>query len=122
MRGAAAVVHALVPLVLSACTIGPAGADGGTATGATAPARTVGDQCDDVLTEYCQKAASCALPVAALMDCINDARPLCCTGSQCDEASPTSEAVVSECKQAIDGTVCYDLSMTTNPTACLQSS
>jgi hypothetical protein len=118
MRDAAAVPFA--PFLLCACTIGPvAGTDGGTASSA-AP-RSVKDQCEDVLAEYCQKAVTCALPVAPLMDCIDNTLPLCCTGSKCIEPSPTPEAVVTGCKQAIDSALCNDVANTTNPTTCLQS-
>jgi hypothetical protein len=120
MRDAAAVPHVLAPLLLCACTIGPAaGTDGGTASSA-AP-RSVVDQCEDVLTEYCQKAVTCALPVAPLKDCIDNALPLCCTGSKCNEPSPTPETVVTGCKQAIDSADCNDVANTMNPTTCLQS-
>jgi hypothetical protein len=122
MRRAAAAVHATLSLALFACTIGPAATDGGTASTTSAPPRSVRDQCEDVLTEYCQKAASCVLPVAGLKDCIDNALPLCCTGSQCDQPSPTPEAVVNECKQAIDSELCNDVAATTNPTTCLRSS
>jgi hypothetical protein len=116
-----AVRFALAPLVLSACTIGPAaGTDGGAA--ASAAPRSLSDQCEDVLTEYCQKAVSCALPVGPLKDCIDNTLPLCCTGSKCNELSPTPEAVVTACKQAIDGASCNDVANTMNPTTCLQSS
>lgn len=122
MRGAAAVMCAIVSSVLFACTIGPAATDGGTSSTTTAARRSVSDQCEDVLTEYCQRAASCALPVLGLKDCIDNALPLCCTGSQCDQPSPTPETVVNECKQAIDSELCNDVAGTTNPTTCLQSS
>jgi hypothetical protein len=121
MRGAAAVVCALGLLAPCACTIGPTAGVGGGTTATVAP-RTVGDQCEDVLTEYCQKATSCALPVAPLKDCIDNAMPLCCTGANCDAASPTPESVVTECDQAIDAEDCNDVANTLDPTTCLHSS
>jgi hypothetical protein len=119
VKHAAAVVPALL---LVACTLGPAtGADGGT-TGTPVAPRSVGDQCQDVLSAYCQRAASCALPVAGLMDCINNTLPLCCTGSQCDQTSQISEAAVTDCEQAFAAELCNDVAATTNPAMCLQSS
>ncbi len=123
MSRAAAAVYVVGLVALVACTIGPAaGGDGGTASTSTAPPPSLGDQCRAVLGEYCQKAASCALPVADLNDCINNALPLCCSGSQCDAASTNTEATVTDCEQTIDAEDCNIVANTTNPTTCLQSS
>jgi hypothetical protein len=123
MRHAAAAACAALLFAGSACTIGPAGgADGGGGGTSTSPAQTVGDQCEDVLTEFCTKANEmCAIDIG-LQDCINNYMALCCTGSACDQTSTISEATVTECKQTIDGEDCNIVVNTVNPGGCLQSS
>lgn len=111
---------AALVLGVSACTIGPAGGDGGTG-GTPSAARSRGDQCQSVLTAFCQKAASCAA-LTSLSDCINGNMALCCIGSACTATSTVSEATVSQCEQTIMSEDCNDVVNTTNPTSCLGSS
>ena len=103
----------------SACTIGPAGGDGGTG-GSTAPPRSVGDQCQSVLSAFCQKAASCAI-LTDLSECMTGNMSLCCVGSACNATSTVSEASVTACEQMIMAEDCNLVVNTTEPTACLKS-
>lgn len=122
MRGLPAIVCAALLLGGAACTIGPATGDGGTtSTGTTTTAaRTLGDQCESVLTAFCQKAGTCAV-LASLSDCISGNMALCCVGSACDATSTVSEDTVTECEQTIMAEDCNDVVNTTNPTSCLGS-
>lgn len=111
-----------VALLLGAwgCTIGPAGADGGTgSTTSTAP-RSLGDQCQSVLTVFCQKAASCGLQVD-FTECMSGNLSLCCVGSACNATSNVSESSVTACEQMIMAEDCNLVVNTMNPTACLAS-
>ena len=103
----------------AACTIGPADSGGDNGTGApAATARTLGDQCDDVITEFCQAAAQCAIPVQ-LQACVDNYLPLCCTGTACNALSTVSESTVSACKTTYDTEDCNLIVNTTNPGSCL---
>ena len=124
MRSARQRVAAVLLLCASACTIGPAGGDGGTGgTGGTTttPPRPLGDQCESVLSVFCQKEASCAIPVGNLGQCISGDMSLCCVGSACNATSTVSEASVTACEEMIMAEDCYPVSITTDPTACLTS-
>jgi hypothetical protein len=121
VRSAPAIVCVALLVGAAACTIGPAAGDGGTGgSTATTPARTVGDQCESVLSVYCQKAASCAL-VSDLSACLTGNMALCCVGTACNATSTVSEATVSECEQMIMTEDCYPVSITMNPTSCIVS-
>jgi hypothetical protein len=123
VRSARQRVGAALLLCASACTIGPAGGDGGTGgTGGTTttPPRPLGDQCESVLSVFCQKEASCAIPVD-LGQCISGDMSLCCVGSACNATSTVSEASVTACEEMIMAEDCYPVSITTDPTACLTS-
>jgi hypothetical protein len=106
----------------TACTIGPASGDGGTTTTTTTTttARSLGDQCESVLSVFCQQAASCAL-LADLNECITGNEPMCCIGSACTATSTVSEDDVTSCEQMIMAEQCYAISITMDPTACLTS-
>jgi hypothetical protein len=112
----ARVVRAALLLGMAACTIQPGTEDAD--SGSSAPPRSRGDQCQDVLREFCQKAASCAITVD-LQTCVQGNLVLCCNGSECSSPSTVSEATVTACKQTIDGADCNVIANTTNPTSCL---
>ena len=101
-----------------------AAADIGIADSATeamdAPTRTLGDQCNDVLSEYCKQLARCAISVT-LAQCISNDVPLCCAGSACTTSSTVSEATVASCEQRFDALDCTAIVNTANPAACLFS-
>ncbi len=121
MRSAPAIVTLALLLGEAACTIGPAGADGGTSGGGTTTTtttRSLGDQCESVLTVFCQKAGSCAV-LTDLSTCITGNMPLCCTGDACNAPSTVSEDDVTACEQMIMAEDCNDLVNTMNPTSCL---
>ena len=123
MRGLPAIVCAALLLCESACTIGPATGDGGTGGSSSTPPRPLGDQCESVLTAFCQKAASCGMQVD-LGQCISGNQALCCTGSACNATSTISEETVSACEQSIANEDCYTLTQmiqSSAPTACLTS-
>jgi hypothetical protein len=123
MRLRAAIVHAAWLQAAAACTITPASDDGGVGGGATCAAtRTLGDQCTDLLTELCQKEASCAISVGTLKDCIDGEMPSCCSGSACNAISTTNECMVGTCKQSIDAADCSVIVgvHSVTPAACLQ--
>jgi hypothetical protein len=119
------VVGAALLLGATACTIGPAAGDGGTGGGAgggttTTGPRQLGDQCESVLTVFCQRAGSCAV-LTDLSTCISGNMALCCVGSACSATSTVSEATVTACEQAIMAEDCNDVVNTTDPTSCLGS-
>jgi hypothetical protein len=121
VRSTPAIVSVALLVGAAACTIGPAGGDGGTGGSATnTSARTVGDQCESVLSAFCQKAGSCAV-LTNLSDCISGNMALCCVGTACDATSTVSEATVTECEQTISVEDCNDVVNTINPTSCLGS-
>jgi hypothetical protein len=113
-------VAAALLLCASACTIGPAGGDGGTGGTTPTPPRPLGDQCESVLSAFCQKEASCAIPVD-LATCISGDKSLCCVGSACNATSTVSEASVTACEEMIMAEDCNLVVNTSNPTACLTS-
>jgi hypothetical protein len=103
----------------TACTIGPADpTDTGTVV-ATSSTRTIGEQCDDVLTTFCARLPGCAIDVS-IQDCLGNFEPLCCEGSTCSELSTVSESTVDSCKEDIDTEDCSVVNDDTqNPAACL---
>ena len=119
MRMAVAIVCAALPLSEAACTLGPTDADGG-ADASTTPARALGDQCQDVISEFCQQGPRCALSVG-LAQCVSNYLPLCCMGSKCTAASTIRESAVTSCKQTIDALDCNVIVNTSNPAICLSS-
>ncbi len=119
MRAPRAIVHAALLAGASACSLGPTTDDGGT-TSPGAPARTRGDQCESVLSAFCQKAASCAIAVDQ-SECVNGNLIMCCVGSGCDVTSTISETAVTDCEQMIMAEDCNFVPNTTNPTSCLGS-
>ncbi len=121
MRPLPAIVCGALLLGEWACTIGPATGDGGTTgTSTTTTARTLGDQCESVLSAFCQKAGTCAV-LTSLSDCISGNMALCCVGTACDATSTVSETTVTDCEQTIMAEDCNDVVNTTNPTSCLGS-
>jgi hypothetical protein len=122
VRSARQRVGAALLLYASACTIGPAGSDGGAGgSTTTTPPRSLGDQCQSVLSAFCQKEESCAIPVDNLAQCISGDMSLCCVGSACNATSTVSEASVTACEEMIMAEDCYPVSITMDPTACLPS-
>ena len=120
MKPSLAILHAAVLVSLAACSIGPATDDGGTPPSTSTTPRTLGDQCQSVLSVFCQKAGSCAI-LANLSDCINGNLPLCCVGTACDATSTISESTVTACEQMIMAEDCNVVANETNPTSCLGS-
>lgn len=120
MRSPPAIACAALLLCASACTIGPATGDGGAGGTTTTPPRPLGDQCQSVLSAFCQKEASCAIPVD-LGTCISSDMSLCCVGSACNATSTVSEASVTDCEAMIMAEDCNLVVNTTDPTACLTS-
>ena len=119
MKFAVAIVCAALSWSLAACTFGPTVTDGGTAS---ATPRTLGEQCDDVDSAYCQQGTRCNIAVA-LAECIGNLRPLCCSGTGCTTTSTHSESTVSSCTQMIEILDCGVISTTqTFPHDCLTSS
>jgi hypothetical protein len=86
----------------------------------SSPPRSLGDQCQSVLTVFCQKAASCGILVD-FTECMSGNMSLCCVGSACTATSNVSEASVTACEQMIMGEDCNLVVNTSNPTACLAS-
>ena len=119
MRSALAIVCAALLAGEAACTIGPVTGDGG-ATSTSTPARTRGDQCESVLSAFCQKAASCAISVDQT-ECVSGNLIMCCVGTGCDVVSTISEETVTACEQTIMAEDCNDVVNTTTPTSCLGS-
>ena len=120
MKAPPAIVYAALLAGLAACTIAPGTDDGGTpSTTSTAP-RTRGDQCQSVLSAFCQRAGSCAI-LTNLNDCIQGNLALCCVGTGCNQTSMISESTVTACEQMITAEDCNDVANTTNPTSCLGS-
>jgi hypothetical protein len=119
-------VCAALLLSSPACTVGPAAGDGGTGGGpSTGPARSVSDQCQSVLSAFCQKVANCQIAAVDLSECISGNLALCCIGSACNATSTVSESTVTECEQTITAEDCnlvQETIQTMNPTACLGSS
>jgi hypothetical protein len=123
VRSAPAIVCVALLLSEASCTIGPAGADGGASGGGptTTTTRSLGDQCESVLTVFCQMAiVSCAVGTD-LSTCITEFMPLCCTGDACNAPSTVSEDDVTACEQMIMAENCNDVVNTINPTSCLAS-
>jgi hypothetical protein len=122
VKVAPAIVCAALLVSQAACTFGPASSDGGTTTTTTTTTttRSLGDQCESVLSVFCQQAASCAL-LADLNECITGNEPMCCIGSACTATSTVSEDDVTSCEQMIMAEQCYAISITMDPTACLTS-
>ena len=118
MRVVVAILCAVLPWT-AACSIGPtdSGSDQGTGASAAA-ARTVGDQCDDVITEFCEQGARCAIQLQ-IQDCVDNYLPLCCTGTACNVPSTVSESTVSACKTNFDTEDCNLIVNTSDPGSCL---
>jgi hypothetical protein len=118
VKHAVAIVCAALASSLAACTIGPTDGDGGTSGGTTGSTRSLGDQCTDVVSEFCQQGARCGYQTV-LSTCIADFMPLCCTGSACTATSTVSESTVTSCKQMFDVLDCNGIVNVSNPGACL---
>jgi hypothetical protein len=118
MKSLPAIVCAVLALGEPACSIGPATTDGGT-TGTATSTSTVGDQCDQVATDYCENAINRCAQDIALTDCISGEESLCCTGSACDALSTVSDDTVTACEGTFDSEDCYPLTQMT-AASCLQ--
>jgi hypothetical protein len=112
------IVCAALAVASAACTIGPATDSGGGGSSTTNP--SLGDQCTELLSDFCQKVASCAFG-GTLQDCIDSYMAECCTGSACTVTSTVSEATASECEQEIAAEDCsITVEMASgNPASCL---
>jgi hypothetical protein len=112
MKSLPAIVCAVLALGEPACSIGPAATDSG-ATGTATSTSTVGDQCDQVATDYCENALNRCGITGLLSDCISGEESLCCTGSACDALSTVSDTTVTDCEQVFDTEDCDPLTQMT---------
>ena len=116
-RALACAAFALVTAAQAACTLDTVSTDdgGGAPSG---PARTVGDQCLDVLNTFCQREAACAIPVDGT--CAMNAESVCCSGTACNATSMVPETRVSACKTSVMNLDCNTVVNTTDPTTCIK--
>jgi hypothetical protein len=121
VRAFVAIACAVLAMSESACTIGPAGGstgDDGTVTDTSA--RTVGDQCGDVVTVFCERLPGCAINLS-FSDCSSNFLPLCCEGTACNQISTVSESTVDSCEQTLETEDCSIVNdPDNNPSSCLQ--
>jgi hypothetical protein len=119
VKGAVAIVCAVLAMSESACTIGPAGSTSDD-SGSTGSSMTIGEQCDDVINAFCERLPGCGITLS-IADCIANFMPQCCEGSACSQLSTVSESTVQACQQILATEDCSVVNDDTqNPLSCLQ--
>ena len=117
MKVTAAFLCIALPWTGAACTIGPVTGDAGSTSSAT-PMMTLGDQCQSVITPYCQQLPACGINIG-LATCIANYVPLCCIGSACSAPSTVSASKVTACARMNAMLDCNTVVNTANPASCL---
>ncbi|HLK35535.1 MAG TPA: hypothetical protein VKU41_02200 [Polyangiaceae bacterium] len=114
MRGIAT-AWALLALACGGCQVGPTSGDGGAEEAGTS---TVGDQCTQIVTEFCMQAIGRCAAAVTFSDCSSTYMASCCVGSVCNRTSSVSSQGVAVCKQAIDAADCNSIATAGFPPEC----
>ena len=66
----------------------------------------MGEQCDEVVTEFCLQYITRCSPGTALADCTPVFQAQCCVASACNKTATVSSSAVDTCKSELDSEDC----------------
>jgi hypothetical protein len=92
--------------IFLACTLPTTQSDAG--TGDAGP-QTVGDQCSAIALAFCNRAIGGCGFADTLSDCVANEVLSCCTGSECNAISKSSQSALDACDAAIAFEDCHSV-------------